>query len=304
MASLLAVGSLALSVNAKDLREEVVTATAEYFAPSTMPPYQARQEGITRAQVDAIADAFGCSLSQSNISFMQDSEEGLRDDFYSIAESDVKGEWLETIGDTTINVRHLRDETVYSVKLKGRIREIAGNRIDIDSRLLFNGTDKDRNRLRGFTYKVGDFMYLYFNSPVDGYLAVYLGDDDGDMSLQRLLPMEGTGEGAYPVKADREYIFFSKEDAEPEYRQFTRRLKMNARKDIDINQLYVIFSPNPFSKTADAKRDEQRDATLEGDPLSLLPPSVSYKAFSKWLSRCRRKDPDMQILKSVVTIEK
>lgn len=39
-------------------------------------------------------------------------------------------------------------ETIYEVTLRGRIREIPTGRADLDVRLLFNGTDKERDRLR------------------------------------------------------------------------------------------------------------------------------------------------------------
>lgn len=283
--------------------DEKVTATAVYYAPLSMSPAQARQEAITRAQLDAIRTRFGSSLTETNFTFMQESSDGSRDDFYAIGESDVKGEWVETLGDTVWNITPGAHETIYEVTLRGRIREIPTGRADIDSRILFNGTDRDRDRLRNFTFHVGDYIYVYFTSPVDGYLAAYLGDDDEAMTMQCLLPYDGMADGAFPIEAGKEYILFSRDDATPEARPFTRRIKMNARKDVDINQIYIIFSPNKFTKAADVQ-DRSRTVTdrRTGEQLSLLPRQATFAAFQKWLARNRRHDPQMQVIKTVVSV--
>lgn len=289
------------TVIAGGLKERTVTCHATYFAPLSMTPYQARQEAINMAQTDAIGREFGTSVAMSNLSVVQSGGDSQRDDFYSIAESDIRGEWIESLGDTIWKVTPRDNETIYEVTLKGRIREIPYNRIDIDSRLLFNGTDKEKNALRNYAYKVGDYMYVYFLSPVDGYLAVYLGDDNDAMTFQSLVPMDGMTEGAYPVKAGKEYVFFDRDSAEPQYRTLTRRLKMNVRKDVDVNQIYVIFSPNPFTKAVD-RRADGKAVTVNGEEIDLMPRVADFRTFQRWLSKARRNDPDMQVRKTIVTV--
>lgn len=283
-------------------KECTVTGHAVYYAPHSMMPFQARQEAINRAQLDAISRKFGSAVSMSNLSFMQSSADSERDDFYSIAESDVRGEWIETIGDTIWQITPMNNETLYEVTLKGRIREIPMNRIDIDTRLLFNGTDKERNQLRNFSYKVGDYMYIYFSSPVDGHLAIYIGDDNDAMTLQSLVPMDGMSEGSYPIKAGQEYVFFDRESAEPQYRALTRRIKMNARKDMDVNQVYVIFSPNPFAKANDHRSATGKSVTVDRQEIDLMPREADFATFQRWLGKARRHDRDMQVIKTIVSV--
>lgn len=283
--------------------DDKVTATATFYAPLSMSPAQARHEAITRAQLDAIRAKYGSSLSETNFTFMQESAEGSRDDFYAIGQSDVKGEWIESIGDTIWNITPGTHETIYNVTLRGRIREIPTGRADIDARLLFNGTDKERNRLRNFTYHVGDYMYIYFTSPVDGYLAAYLGDDDEAMTMQCLLPYDGMADGAFAVEAGKEYILFSRDDATPEARPFTRRIKMNSRKHTDINQIYIIFSPNKFVKARDTRNTSKTLTDMRtGQEVSLMPREATFADFQKWLARNRRRDPEMQVVKNIVTV--
>ncbi len=283
-----------------------VTARYTYYAPPTMAPAHAKQAAIEAAQLDAIAREFGSSLSMQNYTFMRSESNAETEEFLMFGESDVRGEWIESIGDTTVTVTPGRNEFVYDVTLKGRIREITSNRIEVESQILFNGTDKTRDRLRNFTFHAGDYMYLYFSSPVDGYLAVYLSDDDAAHTMQCLLPYRKQNEGSYPIKAGKEYIFFSRETAEDEYRQMAGRIKMNSHTPRDVNQLYVIFSPNQFAKAPDydSSAPGAKAYTADGNMIDILPRQTDFGRFHKWLGKCRRHDPDMQVLKTVIIIER
>lgn len=297
------VAALALAGVASAFSDEKVTATGHYYAPLSMPPLQARQEAINRAQIDAIRNAYGSSVSQTSLSITGTGEDGGRDSYYAIGECDVRGEWIETIGDTIWNIVPRERETLYEVTLKGRIREIPGGRADLDVRLLFNGTDKDRDQIRNSTYRVGDYMYIYFMSPIDGYLAVYLGDDDDALTMQCLVPYEGMTDGVFPVKGGQEYVLFSKDTAEDSLRPLTRRIKMNARNASDINQVYVIFSPNKFVKAPDtANMANTVTDPKTGKEISLLPRQADFTTFQKWLSRNRKRDRDLQIVKTLVNV--
>ncbi len=285
--------------------DDKVTATGHYYAPLSMPPLKARQEAINRAQIDAIRNAYGTSVSETSLIIQGNSGAGERDDYFAVGECDVRGEWIETIGDTIWNIVPRERETLYEVTLKGRIREIKGGRADLDVRLLYNGTDKERNMIRNATYQVGDYMYIYFKSPIDGYLACYLGDDDEAMTMQCLVPYDGMREGVFPVEANKEYILFSRDDAEENLRPYTRRLKMNAHGDADINQVYIIFSPNKFIKASD--HDDTSRMVIDpktGKELSLMPRRADFATFQKWLAKNRKHDQDLQIIKTLITVNK
>jgi hypothetical protein len=63
------------------------------------------------------------------------------------------------------------------------------------------------------------------------------------------------------------------------------------------NALYVIFSPNTFTKAPDQQagknwRDEQ------------LPRQLSYEDLMKWLARNQTRDENMVVRREVVTIRK
>ncbi|MDE5789680.1 MAG: hypothetical protein K2H96_00425 [Muribaculaceae bacterium] len=283
--------------------DDKVTAVGEYYAPLSMPPAQARQEAIYRAQVEAIRKAYGTSVAETSLAIQSEGGGQERDSYYAVGECDVRGEWIETIGEPEWKIIPGERETYYEVTLKGRIREIPGGRADLDVRLLSNGTDKERDWVKDATFRVGDYLYLYFKSPVDGYLACYLGDDDERMTMQCLVPYDGMRDGVFPVEAAKEYILFSREDAGESLRGLTRRLKMNARNEWDINQVYIIFSPNKFIKASDSSDMSKTVVDSKtGEEVSLMPRTTDFISFQKWLSRQRKRDKDLQIVKSLINI--
>lgn len=287
------------------LADEKVTVTGEYYAPNAMAPALAKEQAIYRAQVQALQKAYGTVVSETSISLQSEGDGHQRDSYHAFGECDVRGEWIETIGQPEWKIVPGERETYYEVTLSGIIREIPGGRADLDVRLLYNGTDKDKDLLRNATYKVGDYMYIYFKSPVDGYLACYLVDDDEVMTIQCLVPYDGMREGFFPVEAGKEYILFSPADAQESVRPFARRLRLNTRGEVDVNQLYVIFSPNKFLKASDSDDlSKYVSDPRTGAKVSLLPRKTDFKSFHKWLSRLRKHDRDLQIVKSIFSIER
>ena len=85
-------------------------------------------------------------------------------------------------------------------------------------------------------------------------------------------------------------------------RDVTRRIKMNARKEMDVNQVYVIFSPNRFAKANDRRSSTGRSVNVGGEEVDLMPREADFTSFQRWLGKARRHDPDMQVIKTVVTV--
>ena len=273
---------------------ETVDAHATLIAPPTMTPKEARFQVILKAQIDAVAKRFGTIVSDENMSFVREKDAASSSDFFSLQEGDVRGIWLETIGDTLWSTpKHLADESVYyEVRMKGKIMEIKNAPIALEMKLLFNGTDPVKNEIRDYSFQDGDEMYLYFKAPVDGYLAVYIVDYDDNMTTQRILPYPGEPGGIHKVVADTDYILFSKDKAEPSVKPLVRGCVMRSRTSHDFNQFFVIFSPNPFTKAADQTIDED------------LPSVIDFRDFQKWLSKNRRRDLQMWVEKIFVDIIK
>ena len=64
-------------------------------------------------------------------------------------------------------------------------------------------------------------------------------------------------------------------------------------KELELNRLYVIFSPNLFSKAVDS----QSDATS-------TPRMLGFSEYQKWLSNSRMRDTQMSLNIINLTITK
>lgn len=256
-----------------------------YHAPENVTMEQAKRTALDRAMIQALADEFGTIVSQSNATRVENQNGQTNIDFLSIGGSEVKGEWIETIGEPIYNIRYEGDMLVVSVKVKGKAREIVSAGIDFQAKVLRNGTD---DKFESDQFRSGDDLYLSFTSPVSGYLAVYLVDADNQAYC--LLPYRNQTDGIYPVKANQRYLFFNVKEAPQNERSYVDEYVMTCNRSSEQNQIYVIFSPNQFVKATDNISDEH------------LPRELNYDDFSKWLVRCRKHDNNMKLALQLITI--
>lgn len=268
--------------------QKTLTVDAEYTyrAPEDVALSQAKRTALDRAKIQAIAEAFGTIVSESNTLRMSNKNGRSDVDFMSISGSDVKGEWIETIGDPQYQIEYDGETLVVTARCKGRIREIVANEIDFKVQILRNGTE---DRFEDDTFFSGDNFYVSFTSPVSGYVAIYL-VDIGDMACC-LLPYRAQQDGIYSVKANERYVFFNVEEAAPVEKPIVDLYRMTTQFRVEQNQVYVIFSPQPFVKAADAVGNGQL-RELKGSE------------FQKWLAKCRKRDASMSVKMFPIVIKK
>lgn len=288
---------------ARDPKVKTVSVELNYqiFPRETLD--EARLNAIQQAKIKAIEEPFGTALSQINYSSLSSTNSGGNEQFNSFAESDVNGEWLETISE---DVKRISQDGMefYHVKLKGKVRELISNRIDVDWALMANGIDPKKDKVRNETFFVGDYLYVYFMSPIDGYLAIYLADCDQDQIVQCLVPYRGVNDGSMKIEANKPYVFFSREHADDSIKSKVGRIKVNAHNSIDYNRLHILFSPNEFTKTIDNDAPSAIITDKYGNEIHTLPRQLDFKTFQKWLAKTRLKDRDMQNLGVIFKIEK
>lgn len=271
------------------LAQKLKTVEGEYtyYAPENVTLEQARNIALDRAKIQALANAFGTIVSQYNTTRTENSKENSSVDFTSIGGSEVKGEWIETIGSPIYSIRYEGDMLVVSVKVKGKAREIITVSLDLKVHVLKNGTE---DKFESDQFRSGDDLYLSFSSPVAGYLAVYL--VDADQQAFCLLPYRSQQTGIYPIEANRRYVFFSSKETSPKERSFVDEYTMTCERFSETNYIYVIFSPNQFTKAVD---------TESGD---YIPRKLSNTYFQQWLAKCRKQDNELRLQIITMIIEK
>lgn len=172
-----------------------------YIVPENVDLEKAKHIALERLKTQLIADEFGTTISQSNSTFVKNSNSESDVDFLSIGGSEVKGEWIETIGKPRFDISYEENMLVVRVAAKGRIREIVSSTIDVKSLVLRNGIE---DRFESNSFKSGDDLFVSFQSPTSGYLVVYL--IDADQRAFCLLPYQNMESGCFPVEANKRYV--------------------------------------------------------------------------------------------------
>lgn len=257
-------------------RVQKVCGEYTYYAEGNQSSNDAKRIALEAAKLQAIANEFGTVITQSTVQ-KETAINGAESSYFSqLSASEVKGEWIEDIGEPTYEISFVQDMLVVKCKICGRARELSNEAVDFTATVLRNGTE---TKFADVNFWNGDDMFLQFRSPADGYVAVYLVDETP--TAYCLLPYMSNTKGQQPVKHNEEYIFFSPAQA-PKGEQIDE-YTLTCADDIERNQIYVIFSPKPFTKALDTQVDDG------------LPRQLSYEDFSRWLSTCRKRDSKMGV---------
>ncbi len=266
-------------------RTKKVQVEYTYYIPANVSPDEAREIAIQRAQAQAIADEFGSVVTQSSSVRIETLNENVNTDFLSIGGSELKGEWIETIGEPQIEYITDGKDLALRVEISGVIREIEGTKVPFDVKILRNGTlDTHESEI----FNSGDDLYMSFRSPSGGYIAIYL--IDAENQAYCLLPYQGQDNGFFSTKANRRYLFFHPDFAEGIEKDLVDEIVTDTSMEKERNRILTIFSPNKFFKATD--RQTEKD----------VPRNLNYAEFQKWLANLKKHDVDVAIIETAITI--
>ena len=260
-----------------------VSGTYTYYGDPNMSIKEVRAAAIEHARVRAIAKEFGTLLTQSTIQQESVKNGQEQSDLMQLNAAEVKGEWLEDLKEPEIVREELVDGMlVIEARVKGRARGISSEAADFEVLTLRNGMEK---KFADTNFREGDDLYLYFRAPVDGYVAVYLVDEQQQAFC--LLPYSGDGDGQQPVEHGKEYVFFSPSHVYDVPQHLIDEISMTcADERFEHNQMYVLYSPNSFTKALD-RQGRQLSERL------VLPRQLSLKDFTSWMSKLCARDKKM-----------
>lgn len=277
-----------LTTSAFAQKVKTVEGEYTYHAPENVTMEQARRTALDRAKIQAIADEFGTIVQQTNTTRIQNTNGEAATDFYSIGGSEVKGEWLETIGKPEYTITYEDNMLIVTCKVKGKAREIVSAQIDFKAHVLRNGTD---DKFEDDDFKSGNDLYLSFVSPVKGFLVASISLTRTTRHSASFLIVRRWRE-SIPSSTNRRYVFFDIKSASPEERAMVDEYVMTCERSSEHNLIYIVFSPNPFAKAADSSSND------------LLPRELSYEDFQQWLVKCRKHDKDMNLRRIPIEITK
>lgn len=270
--------------------QKTVTRSGSYTypVPENVSLEDAKKVALEKARIQVIADEFGTIVDMTSMTQIKDSDETSSVEMVSYGLSDVKGEWIEDVESPEYEISYDQGVLLVTVTVKGRIREIVSADIDFKAKILRNGVE---DRFEDSDFRNGDDFFISFLSPVNGYLAVYL--YDGQDMVYSLIPYSGQENGCFDIRRNQRYVLFSPQNASSDISPYVvDEYQLTASADKEVNLIYVIFSPNKFTKALD-------DASGE-----FMPRSLDYKSFQKWLVKCRNRDVEMRVQRKSITISR
>lgn len=268
-------------------KEETIRSEYTYIAPENISLEEAKSIALDRAKIQIIAEKFGTIVTQTNSTVVNNKNGQSTIDFTSIGGSDVRGEWIETLGEPKFTTSFEKGAMVVQVVVRGRIREIVAAKVALDAKVLRNGTE---DRFESDDFKNNDDLYISFQSPQNGYLTIYL--IDSEQMAYCLLPYSSQTDGVFQVEANRKYTLFSPKHVHHSIAHIVDEYTLNTDKVSEQNQIYIVFSTNSFVKAVDNKKNET------------TPRELTFENFQKWLAGCRKHDKNMQLEVRNITISK
>ena len=254
-----------------------------YYGSPSQTPKEAKAAAVENARVQALAKEFGTLITQNTL--QEESRKGNEEHSHimQISSAEVKGEWIEDLKEPEVKVVGVTEEgiIIVSAKVEGKARAIGNDASDFEVMTLRNGTSK---RYADTEFKDYDRLYLFFKAPADGYVAAYLIDEKQNVTC--LLPHEGDSDGQQSVKHDKEYVFFS-EQHDPEFMGKDGLVVTCDDEQLELNRIYVIFSPNSFVKANDNAGEKLGYGNLQRLR------NLSLKDFSSWMSKLCARDKKM-----------
>lgn len=259
---------------------DIVTVRGEstYYDDGSKSRAECMRLAAEQARIDALSRAFGTIVTQDILQSDRVSGSREHNDFLMLSSTEVKGEWIADEGDPKYEFSHdASHNLIVKCEIKGKAREISNEAVPFEASVLRNGTDL---RHADNLFRDGDDMFLYFKSPEDGYLTAFLEDESGDVAL--VLPYPRDTKSRVFVRRDTPYVFFSRDKAAGNDSQaLIEELMLTAPDRVECNRLYVIFSPESFSRPIMNTQGEL--------------PTLKRSDFNKWLLKARSGDAKMGV---------
>ena len=272
---------LFLLISLYSLGQRVVNICGEYkyIVPENVSLAEAKAIAIERARLTAIANEFGTTVSQTNLATTHIENGTTRNDFLSLGETEVKGDWLGDTKEPEIRPVYENNQLVIYASVCGKVRELKTAEVELRMQIMSNGIETER-------FKNNDKVAIRFKSPVNGYVAIFVRDDNAGI-VSCMLPYENENGKARVVKNSKEYIYLSTADPIYPYQEETILV---TNKKIEFNTFVLVCAETEFA--------------MPLSDMGEFVPELSVESFQRWLRRNRMSDKTMQTIEKTIQINK
>lgn len=231
----------------------------------------ARSMAIQMARARAIESVFGTAVSysvHSDESLTSDGEE--RNRFSAVMRSLQRGIWVKDLSEPEVT-GFVDGEAGFGfrARVRGLVRPLRSTPVETQGRMLVGSEEPHEAE----SLRVGEEFYFSFRAAADGYLAIYLADEEGQVC--RAAPARG--QGLIPVRAEQTVTVRD---------SYTKNVADISRPETTevVNRIIYLFSPEEFALP--------------------LGSAVSYDRFHSWLQDMALADERFSVSWQTVRIRR
>lgn len=251
----------------------------KYIVPENLSLAEAKAIAINQARLTAIANEFGTIVSQTNLTSIHVENGTAHNNFLSLGETEVKGNWLGDSKEPEVKPMYEDNHLVIYASVCGKARELQTAEIELLMQIISNGFETER-------FKNNDRVSVRFKSPVGGYVAIFIRNDEENI-VSCMLPYENEEGKARKVKSNTEYTYLSTSDPIYPYQEETILV---TNKKVEFNTFVLVFSEKEFA--------------MPLSDMGEFVPELSIEGFQRWLRRNRINDKSMQTIEKTIQINK
>lgn len=270
------------SVFAQKIRN--TSGTALFRLEEDMSKDDLKEKLRHHAIINAIEREYGTYVTQESFVDIDDG----RTNFRIFGKTTIRGEWLKTTQEDfreemrkTKDGRRNRHELWMSLKIEGKVRELS--QPDIEFNYFTSNCRKEICKTSFF--ENGELMYFHFNTPVNGYLSIYVVENDEAFRLLPYQNMPVKYSNSVPVMTDKDYVFFSPYGENDYFDDFSKHLidemVMLTDKEKEFVNLYLVFSTEEYTKPSLTNSEKDPGVNYE------TPKSLRASTLTNWLESNR-----------------
>ncbi|MFY8020920.1 MAG: hypothetical protein ACOVP1_06975 [Bacteroidia bacterium] len=297
---------------------DVLTGESSIDWPSFISEDAIKKEAKEKAIINGIERKYGQVVLQGNSTYVKNLSNGQMQEsqsvFYSSSQSLLKGEFLRMIGSESYEVltekRKINGKKeqlrVIKCKITFEAKEVAEQlpQFTVVSSVC---EAKPLNCKTNLFYN-GDRIFIYFKSPIKGYLAIYADYIiEGNHYCSRYLPVKENGDLTYnsclKVEGEKEYTFFASDNKQFSDGFVSQEVVLVTNENTEPMRFFIIFSENPISSPQLSEIPVSQNFKEKNKGYH-LPLGIRSEKFQEWIYQQRAFNKKFQHKLLDITISK
>ncbi len=265
----------------RDSKPVKVSGEGTYFLEGKDNLDFARSMAIELAKANAIESTFGSLVSSSTHSSLSWTGGEERNSFSSMTRTLQLGVWVKDLKEPEVTTFIGKDGSIgFTAKVSGLARRVTSRPVETQGQVIATMGRNDEEGMPAESLRQGAEFFFRFRAAADGYLAIYLIDENG--KVFQAAPIQGVDNRLLEVKNSQTLTIRDKGVKNEAY------IDDPTLKEVH-NQVIFIFSPTLYSLPL---------CDLSSDGSSLL----DYDRFHAWLQEMAAIDDNFTVTCQTIRI--